>query len=338
MTHGHGLRIRTIKKLLLGRLTGHYRYSGGRFPSARELATRYQMSYQTADRLLGELVAEGFLVRRRGSGTFLAGQATRLPTKALLIFNHRALRPESFGDELRQRLQAHLRKCGIPFETTWSQDLRAINSSFVPVLWECSPDILGQATPHRSFGIMINSTPKPGLQTTWIDAVAVDDFSGGVCAARMLSPFLRRGKIVVLGGPREDPRSQQRIAGFCSLVRKASIVHAGTWFAEKAASAAISVAQKRPKTVFCCNDRLAEAIFGLYRGKGETLPKIVGFDDAPIARKMDFSTVALPWEGVIRTVAELIAKRLSGYAGHAAQILLAPQPVHRRSTLMTTAA
>ncbi|MDD5199131.1 MAG: substrate-binding domain-containing protein [Terrimicrobiaceae bacterium] len=274
---------------------------------------------------------KGLCRPRRGAGTFVTSKFIVAPGKALLIFNRRAQRGGSFGDELLHRLEAHLASRGIPFESAWHDAIRSVGPGHLPVAWEAAREIVEQTALARRFALMVNSSPAPGLQATWVDSVAVDDFSGGVCAAQILAPFAWRGKTIVLGGPKNDFRSQGRIAGFCSVIRNASALHAGTWFAEEAGRSALAVARSGARAVFCCNDLLAQAVLFSCSKTGFSPPKLVGFDDAPIARELGLSTVALPWEGLVQTTADRILKRLSGDAEHAARILLAPRPVCRAS-------
>jgi GntR family transcriptional regulator, arabinose operon transcriptional repressor len=59
--------------------------AGAPFITQRELCERYSVSTTTAVRVLGDLVSEGILVRRRGLGTFVADQpepGTRSPSTA----------------------------------------------------------------------------------------------------------------------------------------------------------------------------------------------------------------------------------------------------------------
>lgn len=319
-----------IQRILIERLeTG---YESGRFPSARELSTRYGISYQTADRLLRELAQQGYLERRHGAGTFVAQRLARPPEKARLIFNRRAEREGSFGHQLLERLRACLEALSVPFTTVWHDVAGPVEDHEFAVAWEVPARLLEHAVERRRFALLLNARPKPGFQATWVDAVAVDDFSGGVCAAQMFGPLGRKSPVAVLGGPRNDPRSQGRIAGFTSVVKSAVVVPAGTWFADRAAPAARRLLYERPSAVFCCNDRLAQAVLTACGTMNIKPPRIIGFDDAPVAQELGLSTVALPWAALVETAVGIIARRLAGDTGHAAQVLLAPRPVRRTSS------
>src|SRR5687768_2614513 len=84
--------VELVKRKLIARLNDGLHRSGDRFFSIRAIASHYGISYQTADRLLRELVAAGHLERRHGSGTYLRG-GRQSPVGVQLIFDRRARRP-----------------------------------------------------------------------------------------------------------------------------------------------------------------------------------------------------------------------------------------------------
>lgn len=65
-------RYREIKQFVLDAITSGRLIAGDRVPSEAELTTRFAVSRMTANRALRELTAMGVVVRRAGSGTFIA--------------------------------------------------------------------------------------------------------------------------------------------------------------------------------------------------------------------------------------------------------------------------
>ena len=63
-----------IRGTLRAMVSGEFRRAGQRFVSARYLSQRFRVSYQTAHRLLTEMEGDGLIIRRAGSGSFIAGQ------------------------------------------------------------------------------------------------------------------------------------------------------------------------------------------------------------------------------------------------------------------------
>src|SRR5260370_17008741 len=109
--------IDRIRGTLRAMVSDELRRAGQRFVSARYIAQRFEVSYQTAHRLLTELEGDGFIIRRAGSGSFIAGRKKTLRS-ALLIFARRAKRPAGFGDLLVPQLFAHTETTYLPLALT----------------------------------------------------------------------------------------------------------------------------------------------------------------------------------------------------------------------------
>ncbi|HEY0009205.1 MAG TPA: GntR family transcriptional regulator, partial [Tepidisphaeraceae bacterium] len=171
MSRSRSNRVSQVKEKLVARLGLGLFQGGDRFLSVRAITRQYDVSYQTADRLLRELTLEGRLRREHGSGTYVAG-GTKL-TKVQLVFNRRARRAGSFGSRLLSAIVLRLRQSGIPVVQTFvDQDQPArLSDDAYPILWEAAAavDFLGQ---RGSTGMMVNGRPPPGLMALKIDSVA----------------------------------------------------------------------------------------------------------------------------------------------------------------------
>lgn len=318
MARPRSSRTGELKAKLIQRLQHGFYQPGGRFFSNRDLARRFGVSYQTAHRLIDELAEEGWLERRAASGTFVAGQEVVLDG-VQLVFNARARRPGSFGARLRRELITRLESGGV----RWSDD--APSAGLFPVLWEKA-----EAMPQFSgrYALLLNDQPPAGLGASYVDSVSTDDFSGGVCAAQLLAGKGKR--LAVLAGPKDDARSVQRVAGFVSNIPKARICWAGSWFYDDARRAAPRLLKGNPDAVFCCNDRLAEGVIRHCQENRLPVPEIMGFDDAPIAEELNFSTVSIPWPELADAAMAVIRKRLRGDTATASRQIFTPRPVIRR--------
>jgi DNA-binding LacI/PurR family transcriptional regulator len=82
--------------------------------------------------------------------------------------------------------------------------------------------------------------------------------------------------------------------------------------------------------LFCCNDRLAEAVIAHCRDREIEPPRIVGFDDAPVAEQLNLTTIAIPWAEMIACAADLIKQHLGGSRTASRQLIFTPRPVMRR--------
>lgn len=314
-------RIEEVRSQVLRKLSDGHHGPGTRFLSNRALATKYEISYQTADRLIRELCKEGHLVRRAASGTYIPGSSTSR-NGAYLCFHSRARRSGSFGARLLEELIGRLNREGLPFQVVFDDEPASIPDGWYAVLWEW---------PHAlnvSDGLLLHRRPASGMDSTHWDSVTVDDYSGGVCAAQVLRDRIPKGKKwVVVSGPKQDDRSDSRVAGFASLL-SCEVVPAG-WFTEDGERVAAQVIEKNACGIFCANDRIAEGLFLQAADMGQALPPLVGFDNAPIAEKLGFTTIAIPWSEMTLAATTIIRHRLTHHWGTGTHQVLAPRPILR---------
>ncbi|HEV7301539.1 MAG TPA: substrate-binding domain-containing protein [Tepidisphaeraceae bacterium] len=322
--------VELVKQKLIARLRDGLHRAGDRFFSTRAIASHYEISYQTADRLLRELVAEGHLERRHGSGTYLCGGGRALDS-VQLVFNRRARRAGSFGARLMSTIEERLNRSAIRYTRHYVEPGEAVRlaASAYPILWE-SPDTAASLAAQRRSGLLLNDRPAAGLGALLIDSVSVDDALGGACAAELIGQRLtKRSRVAVLAGPWDDARSAMRVSGFTSRVTPASVIHTTSWFREDAIGPAQAVLATRPDGVFACNDRLAQALLEAASESRLRVPVVFGFDDAPVAEALHLSTIAIPWQELANTVAATAVRRIGGDTSPAFHLLLSPRPIVR---------
>lgn len=367
MARPRSSHVAEVKARLIARLRTNYHRPGERFLSARAVAEKFAVSYQTAHRLLAELSNEGYLSRRNASGTYVPGDCA-VPTKVALLFHPRAKRPGSFGHRLLNHLATALAREDLPFTVTYSDASIAKPRNTFPVVWEIPAAVEALAN-RRHFALLLNDRPPPGLPSLHLDSVSTDDYSGGVVAAQLLRERLQRKSDIILSaakdlpgipasaakpdgpqprsqmlrsaqhdgdrrhvcllaGPRTDARSNQRIAGFNSVL-PGTILHCPTWFLEDALKLAPRLLAQNPAALFCCNDRLAQAVIEVARHNQQALPPIVGFDDAPVAEQLNLTTIAIPWPQLLAAAIALIKRRLAGDRSDPVHQIIPPRPVIR---------
>lgn len=322
-------KVHEAKARIQARLKEGFHRPGQRFLSNRAVAQAYGLSYQTAHRLMTELQAEGWLARAPGSGSYVPGPAHQLRGVAL-VFHARARRAGSLGAQLLDVVREALRGAAVP--CTVAEAATEPPADLLPVFWEC-PESAAAVGRQRRFAVLLNDRPPAGLGATVVDSFSVDDYSGGAAAAQILAARGGRRRFAVLAGPARDSRSGLRVRGFVDHAPKCEVVSAGTWFAEEAGPAARRVARGGFEAVFCCNDRLAAALLAACADLRQPRPKVVGFDDAPVAESLDLTTIAIPWERFAAGIVELARRRLAGDTATASQQIFAPHPVMRRSHL-----
>lgn len=317
-----------IKAKLIHRIQHGFFRRGARFFSNRGLAQRFGVSYQTAHRLITELADEGWLERRSASGTYILGDHEPM-SGVQLIFAARGRRKDSFGHWLMEQLTTRLDSEKIGWQVSWIKGGVRLRRKLFPVLWE-APRALDQL--RSRYALLLNDQPPAGLVASYVDSVSTDDFSGGVCASQLLRDWTKpSATFAVLAGPKSDRRSVQRVAGFTEAIPNATVCWSDSWFHDDGFSAARELMASRPHAVFCCNDRLAEGLIDFCRENDLRLPRLIGFDDAPVAEKLNFSTVAIPWQEIADAAISVIKKRLRGDTTTASRQIFAPRPMVRNA-------
>lgn len=322
--------VREVRAALIHRLTHGFHAPGQRFMSNRAVAQRFGISYQTAHRLLDELAAQGLLERRGQSGTFIPGASDRL-MGVEIVLHPRAQAPQSFGQKLRTELTTRLDAEGVDWIVTYTDQPVAPAPDRLPILWENRPTLMKLIAIDRP-AILLNDRPPLGLGSLFIDSVSPDDFGGGVLAAqllqRRLGPPRHRRTLAVVAGPADDPRSRLRAEGFLSVLQ-APVTCADGWYYDQGKAVAQRLLRKAPQGIFCCNDRLAHAVIDCFMQHDALLPPIVGFDDAPIADRLDLTTIAIPWRAMIDAVLDITRRRLNRQSTTSSHQILNPHPVIR---------
>jgi DNA-binding LacI/PurR family transcriptional regulator len=293
--------------------------------------------------LLRELMEEGVLVRRAASGTYLPGERVE-QAGVLLIFHPRARHKNSFGSFLLDQLTARLDRERIDWRMSWKTPVR-IGAGRYPIIWE-RPEAVDLAIKLKRTALVLNARPPAGIGATLIDSVSVDDFSGGAHAAQHLisrrqdadgaerqnrqngQKRQKRSVFAVLAGPKHDQRSAARVAGFLSIA-SAAVIHSTTWFYEDALDVADQALAAGRDGIFCCNDRLAQAIVRRAADRARPRPPLVGFDDAPVARWLKLTTIAIPWEELVDAVIGAIRRKQASPASAAIAQLVSTRIVPR---------
>jgi DNA-binding transcriptional regulator YhcF (GntR family) len=343
MSRTRSPHVADVKQQLIARIADVHHSPGQRFLSNRAVARRFGISYQTADVLLRELVEEGVLVRRAASGTYIPGERIE-QAGVLLIFHPRARHKNSFGSFLLDQLTARLDRERIDWRMSWktpaATSTRPLGAGRYPIVWE-RPEAVDLAIRLKRTALVLNTRPPAGVGATLIDSVSVDDFSGGAHAAQHLTARLnashqtangrkrpRRSGFAVLAGPKHDQRSAARVAGFLSVV-PATVINSTTWFYEDALDVADQALAAGRDGIFCCNDRLAQAVVRRATDRACPRPHVVGFDDAPIARWLKLTTIAIPWEELVDAVVSVIRRKQASPASAAIAQLVSTRIVLR---------
>lgn len=317
-------RIQQVLHSLEERLSNRLHRPGDRFATARQVAEQYGISYQTAHRILADLARRGLIDRRPRGGSFIAG-GTSKPTHIQLVLHPRSSNPLGFGGKLRQLLKQSLDDANIDCQL--STDPQAIDPTALPVIWE-SPRAVDHCVAHQRPGILVNERPMPSWGSSLLDSISTDDFAGGALAAdTLLRGTAAPHRLGILAGPTNDRRSDERVAGFISRATDPVIIHAENWHRDAGRRSAGELVNTKLDGIFAANDRLAQGSLLAYQDAKRHPPLIVGYDDAPIAKQLRLTTIALPWQEIAKAVVQRAQLRLQGDFSAACTFLFQPSVV-----------
>jgi DNA-binding LacI/PurR family transcriptional regulator len=226
------------------------------------------------------------------------------------------------------------------------------------LVYSCDPDssAVGWLMRRRLPLVFVDQSPAPG-----IPSVNVDDRLGAYAAAQHLVDLGHRTVAIVTTGYRGDfgiitnpldttvaHAERQRLMGWLEALDKAGIEpivvrqpHADPQDNGYDGMQAILDSGERPTGILCFSDAIAGGVIRALRDAGLRVPEdvsVVGFDDNPIARRMQpaLTTVRQDAQGKGRAAAaalmSTIAHAGSGPARRGRHILLPTQLIIRDST------
>jgi GntR family transcriptional regulator, arabinose operon transcriptional repressor len=338
----------------------HYRV-GQKIPSETELIAQLKVSRNTIRKALHELVAEGFIYKRHGSGSFFAGKSPQGAAHSYLIgvitptiiYNiypqiihaiNAVIRPKGyhvvFGDLLGRNTEelvcveellskqiegliVELARGHIPLEE--SRTLQRLKTLSIPVVF------------------IDWAIPDPD-----VSYVSANDVEGGFRATQYL---LAAGHTrIACVYPHDHLSGIQRHAGYCNALQTAGvardprlekIVPMRRWNdiadIQQCMQELLDLGAERPSAVFFFNDEAALRAYPVIYAAGLTIPadiSVIGFDDADIAGTADvpLTTVAHPKYEIGKWAAEILFAAIDAN-GQATpkQLLITPKLVIRDS-------
>ncbi len=317
----------------------------GRLPALRKLAPQLGVGLGSLNRAVLELVDEGLLAARRGSGTYLLRRLT--PAPAVRVTPAVGAGPrviclvppvtDKIVHDMRDACTAVLRRAGLvvefrDYQPLWEQPCRVLPSEADAVVL-VNPNATPPIAPNPGQPILLLSTaPRVRvLPTEQFDEVTLDSVEGAAMAGRHLRA-LGCTSVAFLGVGRGNDLSQLgvtsslRLEGFESgwgaPVEPAHIL-IGVGFGEltgASAAADFHALPTPPQAVFAASDELAvgfiKGALGLRRRAREHY-QIIGFDGQEVGQKMPggpLTTIAAPTQDMGETGARLLLERLANPA------------------------
>ncbi|MGC8782844.1 MAG: substrate-binding domain-containing protein [Armatimonadota bacterium] len=276
-------------------------HEGERIPSEREIARQFGVSQMTVNRAIQELVREGVLVRRVGSGTYVQ----RRQPLARAVTRTSVVMVPPFADHLEE--DTYLRW---PFHAFRD---RAIQDDYVLIVEPASyqgyqevvqrypgagfifliPDEEGYDTLHHLF---VRGVPFVVLGASWQDAPFACVDSDNIDGARMAMGYLFRlghERIAYVNGKESATNCRDRLRGYLQAMEERGIVAEEDWIVRPHSNRQLSDEAKHHLTslllrrdavtaIFCAGYYLTLEVLSLIRTLRLRVPEdvsIISFDD-----------------------------------------------------------
>lgn len=312
----------------------HYK-PGQKIPSENELITRFEVSRNTVRQALGELVNEGFIYKKHGSGSFFSGKIHDEQTPSFLIGVITPFISYYIYPLIIQGIDdiAHEKRYNIVLGSSRGEQ----NKEVVSLEQLLEKDIDGLLIePAGGFKEIRDSKILPLLKELsipfmvidWviddpdISFVSINDIEGGFRATKYL---IEAGhKRIACVYPNDHIPGIQRYRGYRKALEAYNIEFdstldkPGTIFKWNDAAYAyglvkelITLGEKRPSAIFFFNDSVALHGYQAIRDAGLSIPddiSIVGFDDSEIGAVADVPLTSMghPKYQIGRWAAEIL--------------------------------
>ncbi|QJD87077.1 GntR family transcriptional regulator [Cohnella herbarum] len=351
-----------LKEEILSWIAGGRYRPGDKLPSENELAEQFSLSRQTVRQSIGELVAEGWLTREQGKGTYVSRQSAERRSASgnrtvgvittsisdyifpsIVRGIESALKDKGYRlllsstdhrkDRERECLEMMLSHsvCALIVEPTKSAEgnpnfdnYLAIEDHGIPVL-------------------MINES-YPDLE---FPSVRMDDDAGGLMAADYV---LKLGHRRIAGFFKtDDLQGVRRMKGFIRACREYQLPSDGNSIVRYSTENKDELPQRMlrelllsdqpPTAIVCYNDQLAVSLLDTIRDLGLRIPEdlsMIGYDDSFLATATEtkLTTIEHPKSGLGELAANvLIAQLEQGNAPSSKEMLHPPKLIVRQSVL-----
>lgn len=325
---------------------------------------RFGVSRPTVARALRDLQAQGLVVRRAGSGTYVKEQAPPGPPArqlALMVPGFRSTEIfESICGELASLAQAQ------DYTLVWSGaagrsdgaaeserhaltlceqliERRVAGVLFAPFELRHQSDTTNRAiaTRFQEAGIPVVLLDRDlGAFPTRcnLDLVGIDNFAAGYLLAEHLLELGCR-QIAFLHGPLAAASADARISGVREALTRRDLQLRPGWLEADAEDAKVVgelLQHARADAIVCANDLTAAQLLRSLNRNGARVPhdlRVVGFDDAKYATLVGvpLTTIHQPCRDIALTAFQALLERIADPRLPARSLLLSPRLVVRQS-------
>jgi LacI family transcriptional regulator len=196
---------------------------------------------------------------------------------------------------------------------------------------------------RRNMPVVMIDRDVPNVE---VDAVLTDNKLGGYLATHHLLE-LGHQRIACIAGPSSITPSAERIIGYRKALEEAGISYnenliiRGDYHAQSGMEITHSILKMdpRPTAIFCLNDLMALGALRAAAEAGCSVPQdlaVVGYDDLELAHFTNppLTTIAQPKKEVGAQAISLLVDRISRKSRPPSRLVLPPELIVRRSTVM----
>lgn len=355
--------IATLRKEILG---GKYLAEANPFPSERALARRFGATRSAVAQALQNLSAKGYLVRRRGAGTFLTKTARRIGGPIGLIVPgvaysdffsalvsgvsrcaQRAERTLLFGDVSAKDAKQRVAQAKRFAETLVREGVSGVICQpleFVDDTEARNREILSVFADAQVPVVLIDCDfVKPPRRSDY-DLVSIDNESaGGRLAEHLLAAGARNVHFLMHAD--KSANMYRRVNGVMNALRMRGVASEGGVIdarPDDAAAIRRHLRKFRPDAIVCGTDLTAALLKNTLDGLGLRVPDdvlLAGFDDTSAARVMtpQLTTIHQPCGLIAETAFDRLLRRIVNPALPPTEILL-PAPLAVRASTRRPAA
>lgn len=360
-------RSKQVYEAIRERIEGGQLASGAKLPTELELMQHFKVSRTTISRALRDLELQGFIRRRRGSGTYVKEMADAVEQYDLAFFMPwmesgvalpyvEGLIHQGLADLASRRHSTLLLKC---LSGDGSLKERALNTTRslidlrVDGVFYYPAELPGDQIQLNR--VVVDMLSEAGISVILIDRdiasfpnrseftrIGYDNRRAGVILTEHL---IRRGcrRIAFVGIPEISTAVADRLAGYFEAHRmhdmtvESEMVHMVDEYELTRSFCEDLMQSARPDAIISKMDRFAALIGrhlieqGLQIGQDV---KMAGFDDDPIAELLPVSltTIRLPIRPFVKAAYEAMLDNLSGSDKSARQIIVDTELMVRSST------
>ncbi|GHB93412.1 GntR family transcriptional regulator [Cerasicoccus arenae] len=309
-------RIQDIKEELVERVKTGRRRPGNWFFSNRELAGQYQISYQTAHRLITELCQEGYIHRTPASGTYVASEQ-RPPEGVTLYLHPESTEEKSYGGILKQRMIDRLEQENISYDIRISSSFTEYMPNRFAIIWANRFD-LRKFYSDLHYSLLIDQVADSGLCSVFTDSLRLDFVSAGRTAGELMNLRKDISKPLILCGPLSCDSMRSILEGFQGVCPECQVFQLDSWDRFDHVKALDEIRKLDFDGIFSTHNT-ATIVMG--RELGEHLPHI-GFCYTTESLDSNTTNLVYPWDHLIDEAIRIYRKRSMGDASVATQHML----------------